>query len=194
MSRADLSRKLGMSFPAVSSNVKVLLDAGYIREIGEGNNPFGRKSTMLSFNADRGYIVGVDVDVSGCALWLQTSLGEVIASAHDKSRPHGMVKNICRLVREAVQKEWKKPEQCCASVQVFRYSESRGKLSCTVCGQLFGTGAEGQPDAVLSAGILLLENCVKSWRAWRAMEGCRCKLWQYCLCQLWYRPWHGIYY
>ncbi len=111
MSRADLSRKLGMSFPAVSSNVKALLDAGYIRETGEGNNSLGRKSTMLSFNADRGYIVGVDVGRFRLRVMVANLLGEVIASAHDKSRPHGMVENICRLVREAVQKSGKKPEQ-----------------------------------------------------------------------------------
>ncbi len=34
MSRADLSRRIGMSFPAVSSNVKFLLDNGYIVEAG----------------------------------------------------------------------------------------------------------------------------------------------------------------
>lgn len=60
-SRADLSRTLGLSFPSVSSNVKFLIDADLIFEIGEGNNTLGRKSTLLSFNPNRGYLVGVDI-------------------------------------------------------------------------------------------------------------------------------------
>ncbi len=111
MSRADLSRKLGMSFPAVSSNVKSLLDAGYIREIGEGNNSLGRKSTMLAFNADRGYIVGVDVGRFRLRVMVADLLGNVIASAHDVSKPHGLSENIKRLVNEAVHKSGKNPEQ-----------------------------------------------------------------------------------
>jgi len=80
MSRADLSRHLNMSFPAISSNVKGLLDAGYIMEIGTGNNAMGRKSTMLAFNAQRGYIVGVDLGRFRIRMMLADLLGNEVAS------------------------------------------------------------------------------------------------------------------
>lgn len=80
MSRADLSRHLNMSFPAISSNVKGLLDAGYIMEIGTGNNAMGRKSTMLAFNAQRGYIVGVDLGRFRIRMMLADLSGNEVAS------------------------------------------------------------------------------------------------------------------
>ncbi|MCD8349763.1 MAG: ROK family protein, partial [Planctomycetaceae bacterium] len=48
-------------FPAVSSNIKTLLGMGYIEETGAGGNSLGRKSTLLSFNARRGFVIGIDI-------------------------------------------------------------------------------------------------------------------------------------
>lgn len=61
ISRADLVRELGLSFPTVSSNVQSLLDGKFLLEIGEGSNTLGRKSTLLSFNKDRGCVLSIDV-------------------------------------------------------------------------------------------------------------------------------------
>ncbi len=61
ISRADLHRTLNMSFPTISTNVKKLLQSGYLVEAGDGDNNLGRKSTLLQFNAERAYVVGVDV-------------------------------------------------------------------------------------------------------------------------------------
>lgn len=60
-SRADLSRELGLSFPAVSSNVKTLIEAKLALEMGEGNNALGRKATLVAFNANWAYLIGVDI-------------------------------------------------------------------------------------------------------------------------------------
>ena len=79
MSRADLSRHLNMSFPAVSSNAKGLLEANYIIEVGTGDNAIGRKSTLLSFNAERGYVIGVDWGRSRIRIMLADLLGNEIA-------------------------------------------------------------------------------------------------------------------
>ncbi len=61
LSRAEISRRVGLSFPAVSSNVGFLIDEDYIREVGEGDNSMGRKSTLLKFNSDKGYVLGIDL-------------------------------------------------------------------------------------------------------------------------------------
>ena len=85
MSRADLSRHLEMSFPAVSSNAKGLLDGNYIMEIGAGDNVLGRKSTLLSFNAERGYIIGVDLGRFRVRMMLADLLGNEVLSAEIKN-------------------------------------------------------------------------------------------------------------
>ena len=81
MSRADLSRNLNISFPAVSSNAKGLLVADYIKEVGIGEKSVGRKPTLLAFNAERGYIIGVDVGRFRIRAMLADLLGNEIASA-----------------------------------------------------------------------------------------------------------------
>jgi len=81
MSRADLSRHLNMSFPAISSNAKGLLDTNYIMEVGVGDNAIGRKSTLLAFNAERGYIIGVDLGRFRIRMMLADLLGNEIASS-----------------------------------------------------------------------------------------------------------------
>ena len=80
MSRADLSRHLNMSFPAISSNAKGLLDANYILEVGTGDNTIGRKSTLLAFNAKRGYIIGVDLGRFRIRMMLADLLGNEVIS------------------------------------------------------------------------------------------------------------------
>jgi len=79
MSRADLSRHLNMSFPAISSNVKGLLDMNYILEVGIGANAIGRKPSLLAFNAERGYIIGVDMGRFRVRMMLADLLGNEIA-------------------------------------------------------------------------------------------------------------------
>jgi len=81
MSRADLSRLLELSFPAVSANVKLLLDENYIVEIGAGDNARGRKSTLLSFNAKRKFIIGVDLGRFRVRMMLADLLGSEVISA-----------------------------------------------------------------------------------------------------------------
>jgi len=80
MSRADLSRHLDMSFPAISSNAKGLLDTNYIMEVGAGDNTIGRKSTLLSFNAERGFIIGVDLGRFRIRMMLTDLLGNEVLS------------------------------------------------------------------------------------------------------------------
>lgn len=61
LSRAQLTRRLDLSFPCVSANVKSLLQANIITEVGSGENVLGRKSTLLKYNDTRGYVLGVNL-------------------------------------------------------------------------------------------------------------------------------------
>jgi predicted NBD/HSP70 family sugar kinase len=78
MSRADIARRISMSFPAVSSNVQYLLDHHYIYESGQGQNDMGRKSMLLTFNAKKGYVMGIDLGRSSSSLLIADLLGESV--------------------------------------------------------------------------------------------------------------------
>ncbi|MCC8179524.1 MAG: ROK family protein [Planctomycetes bacterium] len=104
MSRADLSRSIGMSFTAVASNVKYLLDHDYIREVGAGDNSHGRKSTLLSFNATRGYVVGVDIGRTKIRCMVADLLGNQIASATASSKAgsgNRVITSVSAVIEEA---------------------------------------------------------------------------------------------
>ena len=77
-SRADLVRASGLSAPTVTKIIADLIDANLIKPLGEGESSGGRPPNMLSFKADRGCILGVQitahslifllVDLSGTSL------------------------------------------------------------------------------------------------------------------------------
>lgn len=80
VSRADISRAVDMSFPSVSANVRVLLENGYVEEVGSGDNVMGRKSTLVAFKANRGYVIGLDIGRSQIRMLLVDLLGATIES------------------------------------------------------------------------------------------------------------------
>jgi len=85
MSRADLSRNLNISFPAVSSNAKRLLETNYIKEVGVRDNAVGRKPALLAFNANRGYIIGADIGRFRIGMMLTDLLGNEIARTETRN-------------------------------------------------------------------------------------------------------------
>ena len=110
MSRADLSRHLNMSFPAISSNTKGLLEGNYILEVGFGDNTIGRKSTLLAFNAERGYIIGVDLGRFRIRMMLADLLGNKIAGNEiiNSANLSGDGKQSIRLINDQIAKILKK--------------------------------------------------------------------------------------
>lgn len=61
ISRTELARLTGLSLPAVSRIVGMLVDQGYAREIGLGDSRGGRKPVMVEAIPDAGFVVGVDL-------------------------------------------------------------------------------------------------------------------------------------
>ena len=110
MSRADLSRHLNMSFPAISSNAKGLLEANYIMEVGTGDNSVGRKSTMLSFNAERGFIIGIDLGRFRVRMMLADLLGNEVASTEivNSANLSGDGKQSIQLIHDQIKDMLKK--------------------------------------------------------------------------------------
>jgi len=93
-----------MSFPAISSNTKGLLNSNYILEVGVGDNVIGRKSTLLAFNAQRGFIIGVDLGRFRIRMMLADLLGNEIASTEiiNSANPSGDGKQSIKLIVDQV--------------------------------------------------------------------------------------------
>lgn len=74
LSRADLSKMLGLTKATISSIVKDLLSSNLIIEIGSGPSDGGRKPVLLKFNNNAGCSICVDLGVDEISVML-TDLG-----------------------------------------------------------------------------------------------------------------------
>lgn len=111
MSKADLARELGMSFPAISANVKILIEQGRVKESGEGDNSLGRKSTLLSFNEEMGVVVGVDVGRFWIRAMAADLLGKVLGYVKVPAVSNGNADElhdiVVGVIRQALEKSGK---------------------------------------------------------------------------------------
>lgn len=103
-SRAELHRKLNMSAPTVSANVKKLLDAEFLLEVGETNNSVGRKATLLAFNEKRAYIAGVDIGRSQVRILIADLQGKEIVSLKEASDISNLNGQMQKLIEAALSK------------------------------------------------------------------------------------------
>lgn len=78
LSRADISATIGLNKATVSSLVSELIDSRLVTEIGPGVSSGGRKPTLLLFNKNAGYAVGIDIRVSDLLAVLVDLEGNVI--------------------------------------------------------------------------------------------------------------------
>lgn len=80
ISRADLAKKTRLSPPTVSTLVEDLVhEVGLLHEVGIGTSKGGRPPIMLQFNAEFGYLVGVDVGSRTLRVALTDLQGKVLA-------------------------------------------------------------------------------------------------------------------
>lgn len=62
MSRAELSRRIGLTTAAVTKVINPLAEAGYVREVGPSlSGTLGRPASRLEINGDAAFVVGVKV-------------------------------------------------------------------------------------------------------------------------------------
>jgi hypothetical protein len=84
ISRADLARRLGINRGAVTEVFKPLVASGLVREValpqdaGAGRH-MGRPASGLSFNGERGHLVGVSLGVRRSQVGLITLSGDCVA-------------------------------------------------------------------------------------------------------------------
>lgn len=69
ISRADLSKRLGLTKATVSAIVQILLDNYLLLEIGSGETKKGRKPILLDFHQKAGHVVSVDFGVDTATIF-----------------------------------------------------------------------------------------------------------------------------
>ncbi len=80
MSRADLSKKIGLTRAAITIIVDSLISEGIIIEKGTISAGMGRNPMILDINPDRYYALGLNISRSTCSLGLVNIKGEVLKS------------------------------------------------------------------------------------------------------------------
>jgi len=78
--RAKISRDLNISAPAVSRVVDRLLEDGYIIETTKIKTRSGKPPTQIALNAQRGYVVGIDMVKEKIRFALTDFSGKVLAT------------------------------------------------------------------------------------------------------------------
>lgn len=76
ISRASISKKLGLTKATISAIVQDLINAKLVIEIGSDDTSLGRKPILLNFNQKAGYAVCVDIGVSVLSCMICDLLGE----------------------------------------------------------------------------------------------------------------------
>lgn len=76
ISRASISKKLGLTKATISAIVQDLINAKLVIEIGSDDTSLGRKPILLNFNQRAGFAVCVDIGVSVLSCMICDLLGE----------------------------------------------------------------------------------------------------------------------
>lgn len=78
ISRAEISKILKISKPAVTKNVNVLMSVGLIKEGKTDDSPMGRKALLLEYNYTFAYILGINIGSKNLQINLADLGGNII--------------------------------------------------------------------------------------------------------------------
>lgn len=85
LSRAELARQTGASKPTISSVVQSLLAAGLINELGLAESEGGRRAVLVEFNAQSGFVIGMDIGGTSARVALADLQGKILAVRRERT-------------------------------------------------------------------------------------------------------------
>ena len=98
-SRADLVRASGLSAPTVTNVVADLLASDLVKPLGEGESSGGRPPDMISFKAERGCLLAVQITAFSLTFLLTDLSGSELETAQLSLASHKTTPNaICNLI------------------------------------------------------------------------------------------------
>ena len=80
ISKAEISKRLGLSMPTIAQNLSELFDKELICINGTFDSTGGRKAKAIGFNADARYAIGIDITKNHISGVLVNLYGEIIYS------------------------------------------------------------------------------------------------------------------
>ena len=102
-SKADLVRLSGLSAPTVSSAVGYLESQGLVENLGDGESSGGRPPEMLRFNANHGYVAGVDIGGTRLRMVLADLNGRIVMQwATQFTEKQRTPKAVCSLIHDGL--------------------------------------------------------------------------------------------
>ncbi len=87
LSRAALAHLTGLNKTTVSSLVEELLDRGLVQEVGLGASSGGRPATLLDFDPQAGYVIGVALGVDFVSVAVSDFVGQIRWRCHEQTDP-----------------------------------------------------------------------------------------------------------
>lgn len=84
--RGELQQVTGLSRSTVTSRLDVLIDAGYLHEVGTHESTGGRPSVLIEFNDRHGVFLVADLGATHAQLAVVTPLGKVLAEERADTR------------------------------------------------------------------------------------------------------------
>lgn len=111
ISRADISRKSGLSKPVVSVIVNNFLSQGSVMEVreGESSRRGGKKPMLLSFVPDYKYVVGVDIGGNKLIAVLSDLDGKIVEKIKFSTKSIKNENTFFELVEKAIKEVMKIP-------------------------------------------------------------------------------------
>lgn len=103
LSRAELARRSAVSKPTVSSVVKPLLEARLVCENGMTARSGGRPAKLLHFNAEAGYVIGMDIGGTTARAAIADLLGNILAVRSETTQakdPEKLIAQVCGLCHD----------------------------------------------------------------------------------------------
>ena len=76
ISRAAISKQLGLTKATISAIVQELIDKKLVIEVGSGDAKLGRKPILLSLNNKAGYVISIDIGVKTISALVSDLTGE----------------------------------------------------------------------------------------------------------------------
>lgn len=115
ISRAELAKRTNLSPATVSQIAQVLLDSGFVEEIGEGVSSGGRRPTLLKIKPTGGFVVGLKLS-DGSASVAVTDLNASVIHFDEASLTSGTpasqtLKEINKIIRSAIKESGVKADR-----------------------------------------------------------------------------------